>query len=60
MPQTILYENLTSVADPGSGAFLTPDPGSGVEKIQIQDPGSEMDISYLIFENLHSKYHFFG
>jgi hypothetical protein len=26
-----------SVADPGSGAFLSP--GSGMEKIQIQDPG---------------------
>ncbi len=23
---------LNSIADPGSGAFLTPDPGSGMEK----------------------------
>jgi hypothetical protein len=41
----------TSVADldPGSVAFLT-SPGSGMEK--NPDPGSEMNIPDLIFENL--------
>jgi hypothetical protein len=53
----IQFYKKTSVVNPGSGAFLTPDPGSGVEKIQIQDPGSEMDIPYLIFENLHNIIH---
>ncbi len=28
----------TSVADPGSGAFLTPDPGSGIGFFRIPDP----------------------
>jgi hypothetical protein len=29
---------IISVADPGSGAFFTPGFGSGMRKIQIQDP----------------------
>ncbi len=30
--------------DPGSGAFLTPDPGSGLQKF-LPDPGSQTYIS---------------
>jgi hypothetical protein len=32
--------------------FWSLDPGSEMEKIQIQDPGSEMNIRDLIFVNL--------
>jgi hypothetical protein len=41
--------------DPGYGAFLTR--GSGMEKIQSQDPGSGMNIPDLILRTL---YRFFG
>ncbi len=41
-----------SVPDPGFGAFLTPGSGSGMEKIQKQDPGSGENIPDLIFANL--------
>jgi hypothetical protein len=32
---------ISSVADPGSGAFLTLDPGSGIGFFRISDPGSQ-------------------
>jgi hypothetical protein len=40
----------TSVADPdpGSGAFLTLDPGSRIDFFRISDPGSQINI----FESL--------
>jgi hypothetical protein len=37
IPQPKVHYPSTSVADPGSGAFLTP--GSGMGKIQDPDPG---------------------
>jgi hypothetical protein len=45
---------LNSVADSGSRGFFTP--GSGIEKIQSQDPGSGMNIQDFIFENLVSVF----
>ncbi len=39
------FEDLfSSVADPGSGAFLTLDPGSGIGFSRISDPGSQPHI----------------
>jgi hypothetical protein len=39
---------MDSVADQGSGAFLTPDPGSGIGFFRIPDLGSQNNI----FESL--------
>jgi hypothetical protein len=36
----------TSVADPGSGAFLTLDPGSGIGFFRIPDLGSRIPNQY--------------
>jgi hypothetical protein len=41
-----MLELTDSVADPGSGAFLTPGPGSEIGFFRISDPGSQT----LIFE----------
>ena len=34
--------SITSVADPGSGAFLNLDPGSGIGFFRISDPASRI------------------
>jgi hypothetical protein len=54
---------MVSVADPGSGiwCFFVPwirdlVPEFGMEKKYIQDPGSVMNITDLIFENLVSVF----
>ncbi len=40
-----------SVADPGSGAFLTPGPGSGIGLFRIPDLGSQTHIFYSLVTN---------
>ncbi len=44
-----------SVADPGSGAFLTPDPGSGIGFFQIPDLGSQTHIFEGLVTNFWEK-----
>ncbi len=43
VPTSVVFTSVRgSVADPGSGAFLTPGPGSGIRNRFFLDPGSRI------------------